>query len=158
MHERTTDCLQVFSALDRAERKLGFCHADLGAGLGCHVTRGCGVGQRIGLAGSSPWRASWTGLPGYMLSAFRLPLLCPAPTGAGMRNIMEHYCATWEELPGGAAAATHVPRIPGYTCNANGSRLPLGPEVEVRMPAPSCRAVVRCSAAQHSTRPRSTHG
>ncbi len=25
-----------------------------------------------------------------------------------------------------------MPHIPGYTCNANGSRLPLGPEVEVR--------------------------
>ncbi|KAI7839011.1 hypothetical protein COHA_007250 [Chlorella ohadii] len=71
---------QVFSALDRAQRKLGFNHADL-----------------------------------------------------GMRNVMEHYPRTWEQIPGGAAAAEHVPHIPGYTCNANGSRLPLGPEVEFKI-------------------------
>lgn len=40
-------------------------------------------------------------------------------------------CSTWEEMPGGAAAAGHLPHIPGYTCNAGGTRLPLGPEVEV---------------------------
>jgi hypothetical protein len=71
---------QVFSALDRAQRKLGFSHADL-----------------------------------------------------GMRNVMEHFPQTWEEIPGGAAAAGHVPHIPGYTCNTNGSRLPLGPKVEFKI-------------------------
>ncbi|EFN56122.1 hypothetical protein CHLNCDRAFT_144739 [Chlorella variabilis] len=71
---------QVFSALDRAQRKLGFHHADL-----------------------------------------------------GMRNIMEHYPRTWEQVPGWARARAEVPVRPGYTCNADGSRLPLGPDIEFKI-------------------------
>ncbi|PSC76125.1 kinase-like superfamily [Micractinium conductrix] len=71
---------QVFSALDRAQRALGFHHADL-----------------------------------------------------GMRNILEHYPTLWSEVEGGEAAAAALPRRPGFTCNADGSRLPLGPEVEFKI-------------------------
>ncbi|KAL4857795.1 NEDD8-activating enzyme E1 catalytic subunit [Chlorella vulgaris] len=71
---------QVFSALDRAQRKLGFHHADL-----------------------------------------------------GMRNIMEHYPRTWDEVPGGEDARADMAAQPGYTSNADGSRLPLGPDVEFKI-------------------------
>lgn len=59
-------------------------------------------------------------------------------------------------MPGGAAAAGHLPHIPGYTCNAGGTRLPLGPEVEVRLWAAAhfwvCLNVLAGStvAARHS--------
>lgn len=73
---------QVFSALDRAQRKLGFHHADL-----------------------------------------------------GMRNVMEHYPSLWEELPAEEAQQGQAAllRQAGHDVNADGSRLPLGPEVEFKI-------------------------
>ncbi|EFN56123.1 expressed protein [Chlorella variabilis] len=73
---------QSFSALDRAQRKVGFHHADL-----------------------------------------------------GMRNIMEHYPQIWEQLPAeeGEKAKAKAKQFPGYSCNADGSRLPLGPQLEFKI-------------------------
>ncbi|KAI7840831.1 hypothetical protein COHA_005477 [Chlorella ohadii] len=74
---------QVFSALDRAQRKLGFNHADL-----------------------------------------------------GMRNVMEHYPRLWEDLsPEEAAKARAAAGAlrPGFNVNADGSRAPLGPQIEFKI-------------------------
>lgn len=73
---------QTFSALDRAQRKLGFHHADL-----------------------------------------------------GMRNIMEHYPKIWEELSAeqGQQAEAEAKKFPGYSCTADGKRLPLGPQLEFKI-------------------------
>ncbi|PSC70169.1 kinase-like superfamily isoform A [Micractinium conductrix] len=72
---------QVFSALDRAQSRLGFVHADL-----------------------------------------------------GMRNVMEHYPTLWDQLPADEAERYQaLLRQPGMYCNADGSRLPLGPACEFKM-------------------------
>lgn len=74
---------QVFSALDRAQRKLGFVHADL-----------------------------------------------------GMRNVMEHYPRLWEDMPAEEAEAMKAYLKswgPGWASNLDGSRFPLGPEIEFKI-------------------------
>ncbi|KAL4458764.1 hypothetical protein ABPG75_013629 [Micractinium tetrahymenae] len=74
---------QVFSALDRAQRKLGFVHADL-----------------------------------------------------GMRNVMEHYPRLWEDMPQEEAEKMKEYLKswgPGWASNLDGSRFPLGPEIEFKI-------------------------
>lgn len=90
----TTDCLQVFSALDRAERKLGFCHADLGAGLGCHVEGG-GWSWAVYQAG---WIVPWNGMhaeQGCPVTRWALPL----SLFSALRPLLQACATSWNIIP-----------------------------------------------------------
>lgn len=102
---------QVFSALDRGQRKIGFSHADLGLrNVFEHYPRLFSAG---GDGGGQEQR--FCHMPGCMA-------LPPAPAAAGD-----------PVTSGQPAAPGQAPAIPGYTCNADGSRLPLGPGIEFKI-------------------------
>ena len=68
-------------------------------------------------------------------------------------------CRTWEQVPGWARARAEVPVRPGYTCNADGSRLPLGPDIEVGPGGPAaarCRCRSTCQLRQQRHPPQAT--
>lgn len=105
---------QVFSALDRAQRALGFNHADLGL--------------------NNVMEHYPTILPSLMkkersenLSAMQLEH--PSMNLDGVTPGKE---STWERTESGMACVVPPP-VPGYTCTLDGDKLPLGPNVEFKI-------------------------
>jgi hypothetical protein len=138
---------QTFSALDRAQRKLGFHHADLGmrnimehyprygGGVNCWQNpRRCqrhavlqawlcwGAAGCIWIAAAHRCRTEpFLRTPGELFQRC-LPLLLP-----------RLGCRIWEDLSAqqGQQAEAEAKKFPGYSCTADGKRLPLGPQLEV---------------------------
>ncbi|KAL4448591.1 hypothetical protein ABPG75_005810 [Micractinium tetrahymenae] len=143
---------QVLSALDRAQRKLGFHHADLGMRnvmehypiLWSEVGRDAGAEAAAGQAGPGAHRDC---LPckqqqaGAAAVAAAAPAAGSAPVGGGL--LPQHSAGSagsgqgqpWWRLrtQGSNASCSKVRPRPGFSCNADGTRLPLGPHVEFKI-------------------------
>ncbi|KAL4423056.1 hypothetical protein ABPG77_005861 [Micractinium sp. CCAP 211/92] len=134
---------QVLSALDRAQRKLGFDHADLGMRnimehypiLWSEVGRSAGEEAAAAQAGPA---AHMDCLPCQQGQAAAAALSAPA---VGSGEISPQPSATsWQGQPwwrqrsrGTQASCSKVRPRPGFSCNADGSRVPLGPHVEFKI-------------------------
>ncbi|PRW44896.1 kinase-like superfamily [Chlorella sorokiniana] len=148
---------QVFSALDRAQRKLGFHHADLGmrnvmehyprlwAELEKPAAAAGAAGAAGGTAGGTPGAAGAAAAGGQSLGPGDRCFTCQKPQQRCPAEAEEHYAAV-QRSGGSMPRAEHQPwwrrsggscsRVrpkPGFSCNADGSRLPLGPNVEFKV-------------------------
>ena len=141
----------MFSALDRAQRALGFHHADLG--MRNILVRSSRRSHALPPLPACPAKPSRNRQRPLAQEPALQPALRPPPpravTAAAHQSKpapplpsftppspppqQEHYPTLWSEVEGGEAAAAALPRRPGFTCNADGSRLPLGPEVEFKI-------------------------
>ncbi|EFN56120.1 expressed protein [Chlorella variabilis] len=176
---------QVFSALDRAQRKLGFHHADLGMRnvmehyprlweevRASQAAQNRAAAAGVAAGGGSSSRRAGPAAEGYEASTGALPeeaarqaggrpaamvvqaggaggkplgpgdrcFVCEQRQGAGEQQVEEGAAGGeeedqrqpwWRQRTQGSCGM--VRPKPGFSCNADGSRLPLGPNVEFKI-------------------------
>jgi hypothetical protein len=103
---------QVFSALDAAQRRTGFCHADLGLN---------NVMEHYPVISSSLMETQRSQNLDAMKENSEFKVSTPGKDDK-----------TWSR-PKASSGCEIPPPVPGYSCAADGSKLPLGPTVEFKI-------------------------
>jgi hypothetical protein len=112
---------QVFSALDRAQRALGFNHADLGLGnVMEHYPSVFPDVQKEAMDANAE-----------ALEAARRPV-APNCTACAAGPILPGRSAAWRRSPTGMGCQAPPP-IAGFSCDSDGNLEPLGPHVEFKV-------------------------